>query len=530
MNAIKGQNLHNSLATALFYGIMLVLLWPVVSLSFILTHDGPAHLYNSCLIRELISGNQLVSEFLLLKKFPEPNWIGHFLLADLSLLFSPRLAEKIFLGAYVILFPLFFRKTLRLVNTNNYAAILLIFPFVYSYFFIGGLYNFLAGVVVLFAALNVILPGFAKKGNKKYLHIFLFSLLLYFSHLIALGVFLVMIFLAHIFLWKESIQNGNFNLKILFRTSIPVIISLFPALILLAVFFSDKLFMQTNSSAVTLSEMFNALLYISPIVTLQADPENYYSVVIVCLLIFLLASGIILWRMKIPVTTNSNIAFYQKPSFWLIASLIMFVLFLVVPDQAASGGAVKFRFELIFFLFLIVFINTLPMKGKLNLGVSLLITGWVLLKMIYLFPKMKNLDADVKTAMECTKHIKENSILLPLNYSPNWMHCNLFNYAGTEKNIFVLDNYEAGMPHFPLEWKKGRNPVAIMGDFNIDPPPLCADVSAFENQTGHNVEYIVVWKYQPLTDTCTTSIQSLISKNYSLIYENADILKLYKRN
>ena len=86
------------------------------------------------------------------------------------------------------------------------------------------------------------------------------------------------------------------------------------------------------------------------------------------------------------------------------------------------------------------------------------------------------------------------------------------------------------MPHFPLEWKDGKNPVAIMGNFNIDPPPLCADVFAFEKQTGHNIDYIVVWQYQPLTDTCTIAIQSVIAKNYKLIYENAEVLKLYKRN
>jgi hypothetical protein len=101
MNMKKVENLHDFIITGLFYGLIGLLLWPLVRFNFIVTHDGPAHLYNACLIRELISGNNLVAEFLTLKKFPEPNWIGHFLLADLSAIFSPRIAEKIFLAAYL---------------------------------------------------------------------------------------------------------------------------------------------------------------------------------------------------------------------------------------------------------------------------------------------------------------------------------------------------------------------------------------------------------------------------------------------
>jgi hypothetical protein len=110
------------------------------------------------------------------------------------------------------------------------------------------------------------------------------------------------------------------------------------------------------------------------------------------------------------------------------------------------------------------------------------------------------------------------------------MHCNLFNYAGTVKDIFVLDNYEAGMPHFPLEWRAGKNPVAILGNFNIEPPPLCANINAFEKQTGHTIDYIVVWNYTPLLDSCTVAIQRQISSGYHLIYKDGEELTLYERN
>ena len=108
------------------------------------------------------------------------------------------------------------------------------------------------------------------------------------------------------------------------------------------------------------------------------------------------------------------------------------------------------------------------------------------------------------------------------------MHSNLFNYTGTVKNILVLDNYEAGMPHFPLNWKKGKNPVSILGSFNGE-VPLCADVNKFEKVTNYKINYIVTWNYNPLSDSCSLLIKETLDSNYTLILNDNDNLKLYSR-
>lgn len=529
--SLEKKNTFFGFHRGIFYAFIFLLSFPLFKLSFLLTHDGPAHIFNACLIRELVNGNTLVSDFLYLKNFPEPNWTGHLIIAFLSYFFHPNIAEKIFLGAYIFLFPFFFRKLLQKVNSNNGAIVLLVLPFVYSYFFFGGLYNFLAGATVLFASLSIILPQFEKGVNKKYIWISVFSILLYFSHLIALGIFLVMIFLSHLFSFrKENYHERRSNFIIFLRSSIPLLLSLLPSLVLLTIFFSEKKFLSSHGSSFSISEMVEALIYILPIITLQHYPENIYSVIIFVLLISLTCGWAINRFLKRATHTISSKPFYQWSSYWFTASLLMLLFFFLIPDKAASGGVIKFRFEFFFFLFLIVFISTIPFNRIIHLGIAIIIVPWMIFKFIYLFPMMKSLDDETKTAMLCTDYIRENSILLPLNYSSNWMHCNLFNYAGTVKNIFVLDNYEAGMPHFPLEWKKGKNPVVIMGNFNIEPPPLCADIHAFEKQTGHLIDYIVVWDYQPLTDTCTLTIQSVISSSYHLIYNKDERMKLYERN
>jgi uncharacterized membrane protein len=322
---------------------------------------------------------------------------------------------------------------------------------------------------------------------------------------------------------KEKLSGNLF-----YRSSLKLFFAFLPSLILLMIFFSNKLFLQNNISSGSFAETLKALFFISPIITLQYFPENIYSVVILLLIILLFFSGVIYNRQAFKNDNAGQKVFYKRPAFWGIVSFLMLILFFLIPDKAATGGVIKFRLELFFFLFMILFITTLPSRQILYKAVLVIIPIWMILKFFYLFPKMESLDADVKETMKITEIIEADKILLPLNYSTNWMHHNLFNYAGTVKNILVLDNYEAGMPHFPLIWKSDKNPVSIIGSFN-GTPPLCADINKFEKLTCYHVDYIVVWHYEGLTDTCSSSIQSVLNSGYRLVYQKNNYLKLFRR-
>ena len=510
----------------IFYGIILLLLWPLFNLTFLFTHDGPAHVYNACLIRRVLSGNVLTNDFINLKIFPEPNWTGHFLISFFSTFLNPNVAEKLFLGLYIILFPVFFRRLLIKINKYNSFVALLVLPFIYSYFFFGGLYNFLAGVTALFAGLSIILPLYERNEKTKFSWILGFSLLLYFSHLLAFGVFIILIVLAHVFVYIENKEKKN--IKTFIDSFLPYFLVLIPSLLLSTVYFSNKLFAPSVTSSVSFIQMMEFLVYISSIITFQYSPENIYALVIFCFLLILFITSIFRSVRASAVSNLNSKPFYQKQSYWALATGLMLLLFFIIPDQAATGGVIKFRFELFFFLFLIVWISTLPVADWLKTFTPIIIAGWMALKFTYFFPIMKTLDNDAKQAMKITSLMKENSILLPLNYSTNWMHSNLFNYTGTVKNILVLDNYEAGMPHFPLEWKKGKNPVSILGSFNGE-VPLCADVNKFEKVTNYKINYIVTWNYNPLSDSCSLLIKETLDSNYTLILNDNDNLKLYSR-
>ncbi len=506
-----------------FFLLLAFLLFPLFTLTYIVSHDGPSHVYNADLIRQLLKGVSPASDFLILKTFPEPNWMGHFVLLLFKTIFSSAVSDKLFLAGYIILFPMFFLRLITRINRESAALAFLSIPFVYSIFFYLGVYNFLAGITILMLAISSVIPRIREGGNPLFIRIFIYSVLLYFSHLLALGVFMIVVATALLFSFLETPSDRK---KEFINHFAGVALAFLPVLIFTVIFFANKISVPGKASPVTFEEMVDFLYHIRFLMTLTYDPELIYAQVVFGLFVMLLILMIII---SFTAKDNRNLPFYKKYPFWLTCTLLMLLCYFVIPDEAASGGVVKFRFLLLFYLFLAVFLSVVDYPRIVNFLIVIAIATCVILKMNYMYPLMKLLNEDAVGMNEVQKHMEANSIVLPLNYGGNWLHHNLSNYIGTQKNILVLDNYEANTPHFPVEWKKDKSPISILGEFTGD-LPLCADIKKFEKTTGHNIDYVMLWYHRELTDSCSAGIINHLKNNYSEVYKDGERVRLYKRN
>src|SRR5687768_6062047 len=93
----------------IFYAVLLLNLLPLLVFKFYPSLDGPAHLYNSLLIPEMLKGNEVLESMLKFNSEPVPNWSGHFILSFFNLFLPGWLAEKMLLIFYVTGLPLSFR-------------------------------------------------------------------------------------------------------------------------------------------------------------------------------------------------------------------------------------------------------------------------------------------------------------------------------------------------------------------------------------------------------------------------------------
>src|SRR6476620_4955748 len=137
----------------LFMLFVLITAIPILTHLYFLTVDGPAHLHNANLLKYYwFRNNNYLLNFFEINSHLNSNFVDHVWFAVSGLFLPPFLFEKSILIFYIFLMPYSFRYLAkRLVPDQNSArtAAYIIFPFVYSFTFRIGFFNFCIGLPVL---------------------------------------------------------------------------------------------------------------------------------------------------------------------------------------------------------------------------------------------------------------------------------------------------------------------------------------------------------------------------------------------
>jgi hypothetical protein len=233
----------------IFIGVLFINLFLISTIKFYPSMDGPAHLYNSNLIRHLIQGNtSILSDFFAFNNKFVPNYTSHFILSILLFIFPAWLAEKILLYFYIIGMAFSFRLLVGRLNPGHKYLTYFIFPFIYSFLFHLGFYNNSLSFIFLFFTLYYWLKTYNKQTILNYLVIAQLILITYFSSILifcflglCLGLFIVT------FEIKENKGRINYHFKnIIKKLGILLLISI-PAIILFVIFYRVTNFYSTNN-------------------------------------------------------------------------------------------------------------------------------------------------------------------------------------------------------------------------------------------------------------------------------------------
>lgn len=509
-----------------FVVVILAHFLPLYLVTWFVTVDGPAHLYNANIISNYFNGfSHDISRYFYFNNNPEPNWTGHFLFVVFLQFFPSFLAEKLVLTLYVVLLPVSFRLLIRSQTKENSFTSYLIFPFIYNLPFCFGFYNFSFGLPVLFFGIYFWITTSSFDWKRGVLFFFL-VMLAYFSHLFSS---LLLLFVTGLLLFSSMLTPGKKWKLDWIRYKSQVIayaIAAIPVVFMVLYFIESKGLSgyKGKITSLPISELFSYVGSTRTLICWTYDKE--YAISIFMGIVFLLVIGIIIYNR---IVERGNKPFIKNDR-WFAMSMFMLLLFFIIPDSAASGGFISVRVLLFFHLFLITWIAVQTLKPLVGIGIafSSLIISFSL--MAIHVDIAKGLDKDAKELMEITDHMGDNSNLLPLNYGSNWLHLNLSNYAGTTKNIIVLDNYEPNYPQFPLKWQTKAYPYDLIGNFASSHTP-CITLAAYEKESGIQINYVLRWQYNSsLNDSCTLITNELLSRNFELVFtSSAKRAELFKR-
>lgn len=495
----------------LFYFVLGVLSLPVLLLSPFPTIDGPVHLYNSNLINELLRGNSLVAAFFEFNNSPEPNWLSHIILSVGNFLLPALWTEKLILLLILISVPIAFRRLLFTVNRSAIVVSWLCLPFLYGYFFYMGFYNFSLSLTILFILLRKWLLKQQGEVIKGYLIRFIFWVaMLYFSHLITFMFFMLIYLIWFIY----SLSKGR---NVFYKVRTELLVLVIPLMLLLWFILSNSA--NSNYAFLNKNVVLTWLAECSPIIALNHNKEMWFGIGTAVVSLLLLIATFL----KKGNERNSVIP-------WSWISFMLFVSLLFAPNEMSSGGYIVNRLILFFYFSIFILIASKGLSVNWSYSIIMITTVLSLAKTKMNFNDSKLLSEDAMILYKASAFIEKESVLLPLNYSDNWMHSNFSTYIGAEKDILVLDNYEASKPHFPLRWKMNMEPYEVLGNYANSNRP-CITLSNFEKASNAQVDYITRWYYkESMQDSCTVLVNGLLNSKYNRVYVSDNSkLEVFKR-
>ena len=511
-----------------FLLIVLIHTVPLFTLKYFVTHDGPGHLYNSNLINSLLFDRESwVSSIFEFTPGIVPNWIGHLLLCVFNLIFDAPLAEKVFQLLYIFSFAYAFRLLVKSIPGTNILASWLCFPFIYSFTFHIGFYSFSIGLAILFAVLANYNGNYAIKTLRQFILMSLCMMGLYLSHLFVFASALLSI--VFFIFWNSIVAGKNPFRRLIhdqsFRKDLGFVLLTFAVPFFLTLGFVVN---HSSSSRMELPEFKYVVEWFSdvrPLISLDYDSEKKYAKPLFIFYTLIFISAVI----KKIQTRKEKHVWLNTSGGWLVLSVIMIMFFFFLPDDLISGGVIGIRFCLLGYLFLFLFFAANGSKAMIALGVvASVVVSFLMIRGRY--DSLRWLSETSKQYITCADKIEKGSTLLTVNYSDNWMLDNMATYIGAEKNILVLDNYEASQVHFPLRWKAGKNANGIIGPFATSRRP-CLDLLAYRQIANVEVDYILLMeKPEVLDDSCSRDLQMQLGEHYKIIYAIPERhAELYKR-
>lgn len=470
-------------------------LFPVWFLPHFITGDGPAHLYNSRVLLDVLQGNHVdfYKRYYNLNLALYPNWFSTFVLAALQTIFNPFTAEKLLVSAHVLLLPLAAFFFIRSFQRESSFLVLLLLPFSLHFLIYYGFFNYSFGV-----SMGLLFTGiwWRLRGGNVWKHLLIltpFALLMFFTHAFA---WLLLAFMLPAFFAVDVISKER---RVALKKWFILGFSVLPAAVLMFLFLKSNQ-AETQYFPESTKVLWQAFTSLKPLV-IFSDSEKAPALALAILLLALLVTAIA-WRVK----TKQG---FQLTDSLLISAIVFLVVFLMQPYPLCLGGFWIPRMAWIPWLMLVLWLNTIWLPKAVSNTAGALAAFAFLWLIALRFPYHQKVSEAVTDYLSACEYIEPNSTVLPLSYSHYgitaqqeqitdkiWLFRHAFDYCGAVKQpIINLANYQGATTWFALKWKQGCNPfqgIGVNNNIEGQPPEVNLNATSGDN-CNMQPDYVVTW-------------------------------------
>ncbi len=456
--------------TCLFGVIVALYVALVWAVPYFPTLDGPAHVYNSKLLAEVLRGPEgMFSEIFTLQFRTLTNWADHLILLGLLQIFSADTAHKFLLSLLVLSFSWGFRRLMLLPESSSRAWSYAAFPLLMGFPFFMGFYNFMIGVVLLLLILSrknsrhvFTTPEHHSAKSPRldsWLLIGMTCLSVIHLFVFATGVLCLLTF--SLYRQLQAPKQLSHWLKSLWLDLLPLV----PGMAILLIYLLSSQPSVQSIPFTPLAEKLQLLLQGQVVKGIDAGKEGIFARwTLIAFFIQMLAS--LAFAVRNRGFKRSSASKYP----WVGISVGFIILFFITPDQVGLGSFLPYRFGYWIMISAALALGSLPswrfariMCGAILLYASLsfAIFYWST------HPQNGNLAREITDA---STYLKDGDVVLPLHRHNRWITDHFSHYLGYKRRLLILENYEASSGVFPLQLKQNL-PFFMLGERGIQEIP-----------------------------------------------------------
>ena len=514
----------------LFAALLLLALSIILIPHFYITGDGASHTYNAKILLDYVRNDHrdFYKEFFQINRTLDPNWTGHLIIGFLLEFLPYWLADKMIQVLYLICFATGFRFLIRSINTENTFLSFLFFPFAFTLAFQEGFYNYSLALALMCWTLGYFIRN-RHSIDQPVKQWILCCLLLVtaLSHIMPVVYAMAMILL----IWIAE----NFRLFIpldfrkLSQHLARFLLLMMPSLLIIVLFMMKRGTAREPHPWSVWQKFTHFLIFFASQSTRHAEifPAVACGVLLLAFLLLLFFT-----RIRVDVQDKMGQGFVY------ISMLVMsFCSYLACPQSIGGAGSIDIRLAFLPPFFLILYFAT---KKWSSVARIIFICCSFFISCTFLiirFPYVMKASRIGEEIMQASDYITDNSVVLNLHFD-YWQQLpgndSLFHHDGSflhfsdylgampDKHLILLNNYEAEINYFPVNWQAGKNPRLSVPGFIQGELPPCGDFHAYEQQVHHRIDYIIFqnWRQDALLKPCVRSLVADINQDFTKVFDS----------
>jgi hypothetical protein len=469
-----------------FLCLHIALVW---SLPYFPTQDGPSHLYNLVILKDLLNEGKEWGEFFSYKFRAVPNLGFIFISYPLLQIFSPLVVEKLFISIYVILIGTSLFLLLNSFNKQSLPFIFFVFPIIFNFNLMMGFYSYVITIPLFLLAFT-----FSWKFRNcslifKFFYYNLAGLTIFFFHVIPFVFFLLSIICITI------AQSKGF--KRIIRDQAILVTIIFPSLLIFAFYFGKNLTGSIPDFSYLLHPshykyLRNDLFFFSTVTfsAWQMLPGFTFTCLFISFLILYARKFITKYYKR----AGDIIDFPPSEKVFIYLTLALFLIYLLSPFRFGKGSFFSQRFPWVIFLLLIplLTVDERIISKRFVFITSSGITIFFLLVNATVFWEqsakinkfMSGLHTELPKASFVMTYKRRKWEKSGLPRADVLMHA--ASYYGIFKGCVDIGNYETGLDYFPVHFE--NNIPSPPSQYQINPTPKTINWSEYPS-----IQYLFSW-------------------------------------